>query len=152
MENITALIDRLSRNWDGPPMHCCGPVSAKALDIAENELGLRLPPSYREFVMKYGACHLFDRSIAGITPTRMTEEPTPEWDHIVDVNKELKRNDKFPDYFYLASNYGDRAYYFDASRCANNEYPIVAIGESGGFEDVAPSFPSLLEKLAARKC
>src|SRR3954451_15722313 len=64
MATIPELLARVESN--GHTVWSDGPQPETAIGALESKLGVRLPPSYRAFVARYGGMAIYDSTISGI--------------------------------------------------------------------------------------
>lgn len=127
-----------------------GPVDETAVKLAESELGVTLPPSYRVFLQKFGAVTGKLGTIAGIPP-KLAEAQTPQWDDVVQTTKRLRkacRGNLPHSYVFVSDDGGDYKYYLDTEQTAGNgECPVIVLGPGRDGIVVASDFVEFVSRL-----
>jgi antitoxin YobK len=113
---------------------------------AETVLGIRFPPSYRAWLLRYGSGYLGGYELHGLGP-ELPSERDPAEVYVGDVVylAQLNRADGLPTHLLELLNYeGDEVYYLDLS-VLGGEAPVVC-REAGvpGLQIVADSFSAFL--------
>ena len=120
-----------------------GPALESAIREAEKVLGVVFPPSYRLFLMKFGAALGDGFELAGLFEQSNIEEP-PQWIHVVGQTLRLRRasHGQLPPGLIAVSGDGeDHVYYIDTTqRRADGESPVVGIGPGADLVIIANSF------------
>ncbi|MBI1372366.1 MAG: hypothetical protein GC159_06340 [Phycisphaera sp.] len=111
MQDVDELISRAKAN--GHDVWVAGAQSPEDVDEFERGFGAKLPPSYREFLLKYGEISIADSVAAGM-----------EW---LTTQTEVFREDyDLPDYLRVVQPDHDAPYCFDIRRPdPNGEMPII---------------------------
>lgn len=126
-----------------------GPVSTETIAEAETRLGLWFPPSYRQFLMEYGAILASDIEVAGLPPKQTNANHPPMWQDVVDVTEIYRRHNALPDdSIYISTDGTDRNYFLSCSRSEPNfEGVVIEWGpdHDGGIEH-SVSFVAFLER------
>jgi antitoxin YobK len=131
--------------------YCFGPVAEEMIDAVEEELGHRIPKSYRVFLRHFGAAYIGSNLLLGISDTRDTnrDEP-PTWLNVADqsltrwIHSGVSRH-----LIYISSDGGGFGYYLDTSRIGNeDEYLVINLGSSrNSGETIAASFFQFMQTL-----
>lgn len=113
---------------------------------AEAVLGIRFPPSYRAWLLKYGSGHLGGYELQGLGPEPPSQrDPTEVYVGDVVYLAQLNRANGLPSHLLELLNYeGDEVYYLDLS-VVNGEAPVVC--RDAGVPElrlVADSFSTFL--------
>src|SRR5438552_4811260 len=103
---IGETVRSLNAAWTGGFPRFYGPVGDDAFAAVESELTGRLPESYRTFLRQFGAAYMLGHEFAGIPPTRSTDDVPQEFEHIADVNRQMKRRGGIEDHLVLFANDG----------------------------------------------
>jgi hypothetical protein len=124
-----------------------GVVEAVVAD-AETVLGVRFPPSYRQWLLRYGSGYLATYELQGLAPD-LPSQRDPEEVYVGDVvyTALLNRAEGLPLHLLEILSYeGDEVYYLDLSS-GDGEAPVLC-REAGYHElhTVAPSFAEFLLK------
>ena len=130
---------------------CAGPASQGDIDATEAALGATLPPSFRTFLLHFGAGALpAPFTLVGLPPTRASNPFPPMWSHLLDVAAQLRRHATQPDSFIpIASDGCGINIFLDLSRTdATGECPVVARGPGVDDVDIAPTFLSFAQAAA----
>ena len=116
---------------------CYGPVSESRVQDAENILQVKFPPSYRKFLLHFGAVH----EVAGLPGPLPPGEVRPwsdevshsSWNNVVEISRSMQTapygNECNRQFLYLMSDGGDAWYCLDSSQMdQDGEYPVVMFG------------------------
>jgi antitoxin YobK len=131
-----------------------GPVPDGTIKKVERTLGVRLPPSFREFVKQVGGGGPL--SISGIDPDEpMGDEGTPSLHYDTTTYREY-REEPFPPHLLVVSRDPEDHYTFclDLSTAAapGGEAPVVVYNtEDGSVERYADDFPAFYERLLVQE-
>jgi hypothetical protein len=113
---------------------------------AERELGVRFPPSYRRFLLEFGAGGIGGEEIYGLINDDFEDARPPQ---AVGLTREFRRDGHISDDLIVIYNLGQGSYYaLDTSAAgADSEAPVVAftpgIHRAGDqLEVIAPDFGS----------
>jgi hypothetical protein len=138
--SLAAEIAALIRDSEGAPADLLGPVPDRQIARAERELRVMFPPSFRAFLMQFGAGFLFDYEFLGLA-----EEPG-HWLDIVQMNRVPRPNVPEHCVMFIYAG-GNCAFYLDTSRRdALGECPVVVFGPGEEGIQVADSFLDFLSK------
>ncbi|WP_214627023.1 SMI1/KNR4 family protein [Paenibacillus agaridevorans] len=116
----------------------------------EEELGFRLPPSYRWWLAHYGNARLSGGEILTIAPPEYRDEYDGDLLYIHRLNKaEEWLVSRFPHRLDVFVPDSDELYYFDTStRDAQGEFPIMCYDLMNNLIDTyASTFAEFLERL-----
>lgn len=117
-----------------------GPASPDQVAAAEAALGVRLPPSFRAFLLSHNGGGVYDTSIYGVA--------AEDGFDLVRLNLRA-REDEVPDHLvaFAATISGD-VFCFDTSRGDRGESPVMVIdADEGKLVPIADDFLEWLEKL-----
>jgi hypothetical protein len=64
MDTTDKLIEQIRANGDD--VWIAGPQSEEAVAVLETKLGVHLPPSYRAFILRFGALGILESVVSGI--------------------------------------------------------------------------------------
>jgi hypothetical protein len=116
------------------------------VDRAEQVLGVRFPPSYRRFLLEYGAGGVGSEEIYGIVNDDFDDPRPPQ---AVGLTQRLRREGQISDDLVVTYNLGQGSYYAldTANAGPDGEAPVVGFTpglNSAGDEldTIAPSFAS----------
>jgi antitoxin YobK len=138
-DSVALVLAELTRDWDGEPVELSGPASEDEVRLAERELGVVFPASYRAFLRTYGAGTLPYCEIFGIPGDRL-------WGDVVMMNQ-VPPHRPPAHYVKFTADVGDLGYYLDTSRWdAAGECPVVVFGPGDDGRVVADSFLDFLAK------
>lgn len=118
-----------------------GSASDEMIKAAENELGVRFPFSYRQFLREFGAAICQGFWIAGLTAP-IGDEP-PFWPDVVISTKQLRSSDGHLSRFYvsISDDGADLNFFIDTEVAIDGqESPVVALGPGIDGTRVATSF------------
>lgn len=117
-----------------------GPASEESIRKAETALGVRFPPSYRQFLARFGAVECDGFFIAGLS--NQIEGEAPFWVDVVTSTNQLRSAGDFPHQFIAISDDGAELKFFlkTDEHTQNHENPVVALGPSVGEKRVADNF------------
>ena len=111
--NKEAVIELIN---NAPKKFFVGALDDSKISDIEKRLNVKLPESYKWFLLEYGTGGVFGIEIFGgglrEVPTCVRE--TEEW-----------REYGLPMEFVVIQNYGSGVYCLDTSRLANNECPVI---------------------------
>ncbi|TVX89874.1 SMI1/KNR4 family protein [Paenibacillus agilis] len=116
----------------------------------EEELGFRLPPSYRWWLIHYGNARLGDGNILTICSPEHREYADTDILYMHRLNKEEDwLVERFPNRLDLFVPDSDELYYFDtASRDEQGEFPVIRYDLMNDMIDTyALTFAEFLEQL-----
>jgi hypothetical protein len=138
--SLAAEIAALIRGSTGVPTDLLGPVPERQVAGAERELGVTFPPSYRAFLMQFGAGFVFDYQFLGLAADQ------GHWLDIVEMNRAPRPS--VPRHFIMFVYAGGNcAFYLDTSqRDARGEYAVAVFGPGEEGVPVADSFLDFLHK------
>lgn len=126
-------------------------VRQDIIDSAEQHLGMRFPPSYRWWLLEYGAGYLGGYELQGLFPEPIVKRDpeVPLIGDIVDLSNRNANLRWYPSHLLEILSYeGDEVYFFDTRRRSNDgEWPVVCIYAGASEpEDVAPNFAEFLRR------
>jgi hypothetical protein len=120
-----------------------GPVDDKAIQVAESELSVRFPPSYRLFLSRFGAALCQGFRIEGLFEAENDDEP-PLWSNVVTSTLQLRRGSQgqIPnEYVPVSDDGGDYTFYLDTTRAdSQGECPVIVLGPGADSVVVAEDF------------
>ena len=148
--DIQKCIDKANRL--GNEVWLAGPASEESIVTLEKMMGVKLPESFRSFLLKYGAMGIYDSYIAGVTD----EDPLKiqmgwVYGHTMIMRENYKDQYEVPNYLWVLEPHEDGAYCFNVNiKTDGDEIGIVNyepyLAESTFSEVLARSFPEYLEK------
>jgi antitoxin YobK len=128
-----------------------GVVPEEEIISCEKKLNLKLPKSYKEFVLRYGVGGIFGEEIYGLG---IPETGVP---NVIWITKDMRETDDIPNHFVPIYNTGyDNEYYcLDCSKIVtedDDKAPIVLFipgleSEQQSFEQIEDSFGEFLYNL-----
>ena len=124
-----------------------GPATEAAVASAESTLGLRFPPSYRHFLLRYGASLCSGFEIYGLPSVPGPDEP-PQWSNVIASTLHL-RPDCLPENAIQISHDGmDHGYFLQCSLSdASFEGPVIEWGpHHASGEIIAATFVDFVEQ------
>ena len=137
--SVAAEIAALIRASAGRPVDLVGPVEGRHIARAERELRVTFPPSFRAFLMQFGAGFLFDYEFLGLAA-----EPG-HWLDIVQMNRTPRPG--IPRHCVMFIYAGTCVFCLDYSRRdALGECAVVVFGPGEDGIPVADSFLDFLHK------
>jgi len=116
----------------------------------EEELGFRLPPSYRWWVLHYGSAHLSGTDILSVADPEHREYDHTDILYIHRLNQaDEEWKAKFPGRVDLFVPDSDELYFFDTTTVdEKGEFPVMCYDLMNGIIDIyAPTFADFLEQL-----
>ena len=135
----TRLSDLLGLKPD-PSAH----ITDLALQAAERELGVRLPPSDREFLRAFGAKVWIHSGLLGL--------PRDGFRRDLVLQNKGHRGSFLPDYVkFMEEDNGLSFYFAIALMCPDGECPVVRWDAEKGICVVADSFLQFLELLGSER-
>jgi antitoxin YobK len=121
-----------------------GGVDERSILKAEEALGIRFPPSYREFLSQFGAAFCTKLEISGLFNAGDDDDQSPLWSNVVTSTLQLRRASRglIPnEYVPISDDGGDHTFYLDTSRCnAQDECPVIVLGPGADIVVVADDF------------
>jgi hypothetical protein len=130
-----------SADFVGPIFH--GPVPEAVVAEAERALGIEFPPSYRAFLLAFGASFGGDGpEIAGLTSNEfeMVDEQ-PQWSSVLRGSLQSRRWGVDPALLAISQDGEDTTMYLDTRKVtADGECFVVAIGPGSDEVVVSRSF------------
>jgi len=133
LEEVAALLDG---------SEAAGPATDEMIASAERELGAEFPPSYRQFLSKYGAALCRGFELAGVFKVENQDEP-PLWSSVVTATKQLRRaSGSIPTgYLAISDDGGDYKFFLATDRKnPGAECPVVVLGPGKDGVVVASDF------------
>lgn len=137
MNDIEKLLDQVRAS--GVDVWVAGPQSEAAIVELERALGIKMPPSYREFLARFGGLGLGDSFISGI----IDNQPLVEGTGYLHWDTQHYRNDyAMPIHLLVVQPDGEAPYCLDSSTPGpDGEFPVVCYElHSGHMERMAGSF------------
>ena len=123
--------------------YVAGPASEEQIRAAEEELGVKFPREYRDFLKEYGALAVHKYDIAGVFEHEDENEP-PMFSHIANCSsgfKEFLEENLLP----ISDDGMEIYFYLDCS--PEHAGRVIAMGPEIGEKVVAESFGEFLEKI-----
>jgi antitoxin YobK len=131
-ERAVALIDQHEHEAD-----FAGPRPPELIERAEQAVGVRFPPTYRRFLLEYGAGNVGSTEIYGVVDHDFENSSAPDaiWHNLTSRREGL--------FTFYAVGEGTE-FCLDTTRTTpDGEMPVVAVTTSGATkEEVAPDFGS----------
>ena len=154
-DRIAAEIRSLAATGRFPPCFY-GPVSEETIVQAENDLKLKFPFSYREFLRHFGAAYMLGYSFDGLTSTDPNSDEMPEFLNLVDSAhqcwKGIAGNGMPEHLLYFTDDGGDFRFYIDTSiQDERGENPILIFGPGAAGIQVATDFLDFLRKKSRKE-
>ncbi|TYS59879.1 SMI1/KNR4 family protein [Sutcliffiella horikoshii] len=103
-----------------------GGVDKAQITLVQNELGVKLPESFKWFLSNYGSGGMFGVDIQGVGKSNRPS---------VVVNTKRYRDLGLKNDLVVIENSGEYAYCLYTSNMENNECPIIAWNRVGGLDD-----------------
>jgi len=103
-----------------------GGVDESQINSIQNELGVKLPESYKWFLTTYGSGGLFGVDILGVAKSNRAP---------IVVNTKRYRDLGMDKDLVVIEDAGEYAYCLDISEMENNECPVIAWNRPGGLDD-----------------
>lgn len=124
-----------------------GPVTYSSVASAESTLGLRFPPSYRQFLMRYGASLCSGFEIYGLPPDPGPGKQ-PQWPNVTETTLRLRPNCLPENAIQISDDGGDHGYFLQCSLSdVSFEGPVIEWGPSHrGGKIIADSFMDFVEQ------
>ena len=99
-------------------------ISDDVINTTEQEMKIRFPIEYRDFMLKYNGCEGEIGEISYISLWKMEE--------LAELNRSYSVKEFTPNFVYFGSDGGDMAYAFDfsAGEVSYIEFPFMSIDES----------------------
>lgn len=130
---------------DGSEIVCSGPVDDEKIRRAETMLGVIFPPSYKRYLLRYGAMEIDGRSFSGLT-----SRDVGEGGDVVAFTRNAREEYGLPEQ-YIAIDFQDG----DAFLCidtgqkdASGESPLVLISPESGRQQGGVVANGLIDYLA----
>jgi len=121
-----------------------GPKSEYLVSVAEEELGLRFPPSYRQFLLEYGCGDIRGTEIYGVIDNEFEDGGIPD---AIWFTLELRKSVGLDEQYVVVAEQGDGSFYaIDTSEAdEEGECPVVQLSVGGSrLETLHPSFGAFL--------
>ncbi|MFP7226526.1 SMI1/KNR4 family protein [Priestia filamentosa] len=103
-----------------------GGVDESQINVVQNELGVKLPESYKWFLTNYGSGGIFGVDILGVDRSNILS---------VVSNTKDRRNMGMDKDLVIIEDLGEYAYCLHTSKMENNECPVIAWNMPGGLDD-----------------
>jgi hypothetical protein len=131
-----------------------GKVSEQAIIAAESSLGIKFPPSYREFLQRFGAGTIGFYEIFGLSETEGPNDP-PLWRNVVKETLRSRKSAKgtIPDAYVVFTSDGQGCRFFlDTSKPdENGESPVIGWGPGVEGDVVATTFLEFMDRASQGK-
>lgn len=144
MEDLKKAFEIINKNAEKGSFS--GPKTEELILMAERVLGLKFPPTYKEFLKRYGAGSIFGVEIYGITRAEFTNASIPNgiW-----LTLREREDIQLPKKMIIIYEYGDGVYFaIDTSIVsAEQENPVVAWAQDipeNQIKILAPDFGRFL--------
>ncbi len=141
--DIEALLERVKQN--GHDVWIAGQQSEEDVAILEAALRVRLPPSYRQFLLRYGAMSIYDSHIVGI----INGQPLGmDGGSIYGTTLDLRQEQGLLNYLIVAEPDDEAPYCFDTRYPdADGEFSLNCYElYSGADGKIADNFPQFIVK------
>jgi len=141
--DIEALLERVKQN--GHDVWIAGQQSEEDVAILEAALRVRLPPSYRQFLLRYGAMSIYDSHIVGI----INGQPLGmDGGSIYGTTLDLRQEQGLLNYLIVAEPDDEAPYCFDTRYPdADGEFPLNCYElYSGADGKIADNFSQFIVK------
>jgi hypothetical protein len=137
MDDVDDLIEKIRRNGD--EVWVAGPQSEQAVAELEKAVGVRMPPSYRNFLLRFGSVGILDSVVSGIVNNKPL---APGTGHLHWDTQWFRREFELPTHLLVVQHDEDAPYCLDTRRAdADGEFPLVCYElRSEHVERIAPSF------------
>jgi len=148
MDKIEKMLDMIKANGDD--VWVAGPQPETAVADLERKLGYKLPPSYRNFLLRYGSLKIFDTVISGIIDGKYEGDGAGL---VVDDTDRYREEFHLPRHLLVVQPDEDAPYCLATSTPdAKGEYPLVCYDlQTGDVDPIAGSFGAwLLDTLKAQ--
>jgi hypothetical protein len=124
-----------------------GPATEHAVALAESTLSLRFPPSYRQFLLRYGASLCSGFEIYGLPPVSDLDVP-PQWSNVTAETLRLRPNCLPEKSVHIAHDGMDHGYFLQCSLTDTVfEGAVIEWGpRHNGGKIVAATFLDFVEK------
>ena len=139
--DIEVLLNRVKQN--GHEVWTAGPQTETDIDALEAALQTRLPPSYRQFILRYGGMQISNSYIAGI----IENDPlNMNGGSIYGETVRLRQEQGLPDYLIVVEPDDEAPYCFDTRYPgADGELPLNCYELYSGADDkIADNFPQFV--------
>lgn len=103
-----------------------GGVDESQINVVQNELGVKLPESYKWFLTNYGSGGIFGVDILGVDRSNILS---------VVSNTKDRRNMGMDKDLVIIEDLGEYAYCLHTSKMENNECLLIAWNMPGGLDD-----------------
>ncbi len=118
-----------------------GKIDNSTIEKCENHLGVLLPLSYKEFILKYGSGDILGIEIYGLVGNIIENEkgiPSTVW---ITMNSRDDQHIKLPKKYIIIGVTGYGPYYvIDTSELNNNEAPVYIWDIGDNRKKIADSF------------
>ncbi len=124
-----------------------GAATEAAVASAEASLGLRFPPSYRQFLRRYGASLCSGFEIYGLPPVPHPGEQ-PQWSSVTESTLSLRPSCLPENSIQISHDGMDHGYFLQCSLSDTSfEGPVIEWGPShGGGKIIAATFLDFVEQ------
>ena len=133
MHQFRQAVRMIARSGDGD---FTGPIPQQVVEEAEELLGVRFPPSYRQFLLKLGCGDVAGAEFYGIVDDNLREGPIPNgiW-----LTLDERETAKLPPKMVLVAFTGMGGYYaLDLARVAENREAPVVMWQAGAAASACP--------------
>lgn len=131
-----------------------GKVSEQVITEAERSLGINFPPSYREFLERFGAGTIGFYEIFGLSETEGPSDP-PLWRNVVKETLRARKTARgtIPDTYVVFTSDGQGCRFFlDTSQVdEKGESPVIGWGPGVEGEVVATTFFEFIDRASQGK-
>lgn len=141
MSEIDQLLNRVRAR--GHAVWLAGPQSEEAVLALEQALDVKLPPSFREFLIRFGGMAIYDSAVSGI----IEESPLNEgFGWLYGDTLRLRQEFNLPDHLLVIQPDDEAAYCLDTQQIGHNgENPVVCFElGTGSVQKIADNFTSWL--------
>lgn len=121
MAEVDDLIVRVRAK--GHDLWLAGPQPAEAIAALEGALGVVLPPSYQNFLIRFGGAAIYDSTVSGIIDGQPLDETAGS---LYGDTRRFREDRSLPDHLLVVQPDDDAPYCLDTStRRKDGEFPVV---------------------------
>ena len=129
-----------------------GPANEDLICSAEAELGVKFPPSYRQFLCRFGAAQGKGWELAGLFQNEGGDDEPPRWSDIITDTLQRRRYSIPNEYLPVSDDGGDYTFYLDTGQAGSKgECPVVVLGPGADAVKVAEDYFDFVVRLAENR-